>query len=83
MFVIASNIAFLGYLYIYTNGGGKGQFLFGLPEVFVVLVGFVFVVTLINAALAWYYLGKPDVAELYTPEDSAADQDLETDTEGI
>ncbi|MFC7157833.1 hypothetical protein ACFQPA_20630 [Halomarina halobia] len=56
------------YLQAYTNGGGRGQFLFGLPEAFVVLVTFVFVVTGSNAAFGWYYLGKPDLSQLYTPE---------------
>jgi hypothetical protein len=82
-FVAISNVALLAYLYTYSNGGGKGEFLFGLPEAFVVLVGFAFTVTLVNSAMGWYYLGKPSLSELYTPESQPSEQSVETDTEGI
>lgn len=83
VFVAISNVVLLAYLYTYSNGGGKGEFLFGLPEAFVVLVGFTFTVTLVNSAMGWYYLGKPSLSELYTPESQPSEQTVETDTEGV
>lgn len=67
-FVLLANIALIGYLRVYTGGRGADSFVFGLPEAFVVLVGFVFTVTAINAFLGWYYLGKPHISEIYSSE---------------
>lgn len=75
------NILFAGYLLTYTGGGGRGQFIGGLPEVFVVLVGLVGVVVVTNAVLAWYYLGKPDLSQVFKPE--APVQETTDTEEGI
>jgi hypothetical protein len=67
------NVLFIGYLITYTGGGGEGQFIGNLPEAFVVLsiiVGLAFVT---HSMFAWYYLGKPDLSQLYTPEKPTKD----------
>lgn len=64
----------LGYVYSYTDGGGTGRFIAGLPEAFVVFVVFVFGVTAFNTVFSWYYLGKPPVSELFTPESPVSEQ---------
>ena len=66
VWVALTNVGFVLYLQTYISAG-SGGFVFGLPEAFAILVAFVFVVTGGNAILAWYYLGKPNVSELYTP----------------
>ncbi|QCC49075.1 hypothetical protein [Halobellus limi] len=68
------NAFLVGYVYTYTNGGGTGRFVAGLPEAFVVFVVFVFGVTAFNTAYAWYFLGKPPVSELFTPEAPVSEQ---------
>lgn len=62
------NLVFVAYLLRYTGGGGRGQFIGGLPEVFVYLVVLVGLVLLTNATLGWYYLGKPDIGQVFQPE---------------
>lgn len=62
------NLVFAGYLVTYTGGGGTGEFIGIFPEAFVVLVVLVGVIVLLNAVLGWYYLGKPDLSEVYKPE---------------
>lgn len=66
VFVLLTNVGLVLYLQSYTNAAD--QFIFGLPEAFVVLVLFVFGVTGANAAFAWYYLGKPDITDVFKPE---------------
>lgn len=62
-FSLLTNVGLIVYLQTYT--GVAGGFIFGLPEAFVVLVAFVFAVTGANSAFAWYYLGKPDVSDVF------------------
>jgi len=72
-FVFLTNVGLVAYLQTYQNAAGR--FLFGLPEAFVVLVLFVFVVTGANAAFAWYYLGKPNVSDVFNPDGRANPDD--------
>ena len=62
-FVFLTNVGLVAYLQTYQNAADR--FVFGLPESFVVLVLFVFAVTGANAAFAWYYLGKPDIRQVF------------------
>lgn len=64
-FVLLTNVGLI--LYLQTFSEAAGRFVFGLPEAFVVLVVFVFAVTGANAAFGWYYLGKPDVGDVFSP----------------
>lgn len=64
-FVLITNVGLVLYLQSYREAAGR--FLFGLPEAFVVLVIFVFFVTGANATFGWYYLGKPDVSDVFNP----------------
>lgn len=66
VFVLLTNVGLIVYLQSYTDAAD--QFIFGLPEAFVVLVVFVFGVTGANTAFAWYYLGKPDITDVFKPE---------------
>lgn len=77
-FVLLTNTGLIIYLQSYTDAADR--FMFGLPEAFVVLVVFVFSVTGANAAFAWYYLGKPDITDVFKPE---SDTDPETETATI
>lgn len=62
------NLVFILYLFSYSSGGGKGEFIGLFPEAFVTLTALVGVVVVTNALLGWYYLGKPDVTEVYKSE---------------
>jgi hypothetical protein len=63
--VLLENFLFLGYLMTYTGGGGEGRFIGILPEAFVTLTVLVFGITIVNAILGWWYLGKPDISEVF------------------
>lgn len=73
-FVFLTNVGLVVYLQTFNEAAGR--FVFGLPEAFVVLVLFVFGVTGANAALGWYYLGKPNVSDVYKPG-SAGESDVD------
>ena len=60
------NAIFILFLNQYSNGYGRTKFIGPLPEVFAILVTFVFTVTIINTILGWYYVGKPPISDLYT-----------------
>lgn len=77
IFVLLTNVGLIIYLQSYTDAAD--QFIYGLPEAFVVLVVFVFGVTGANAAFAWYYLGKPDISDVFKPE-SGTEPETETAT---
>lgn len=77
IFVLLTNVGLIIYLQSYTDTADR--FMFGLPEAFVVLVVFVFSVTGANAAFGWYYLGKPDITDVFKPE-SETGQETETAT---
>lgn len=62
-FVLITNVGLVLYVQSYRDAAGR--FLFGLPEAFVVLVVFVFAVTGANATFGWYYLGKPDISDVF------------------
>lgn len=81
--VAVTNVGLVVYLQSYQQA--IDRFVFGLPEAFVVLVAFVFVVTGTNASFAWYYLGKPDVGDVFRPEpkpDSATETPDVSETTG-
>lgn len=69
------NVVFIGYLLVYSEGGGEGQFIGGLPEAFVALSVIVGLAVVSHSAFAWYYLGKPDLSEIYTPEKPTVDEE--------
>lgn len=71
-FVLLTNVGLIGYLQGYGNAAER--FMFGLPEAFVVLVVFVFAVTGANAAFGWYYLGKPNINDVFSPERTVEDE---------
>jgi hypothetical protein len=74
-FVLITNVGLVRYLQAFSEASER--FIFGLPEAFVVLVLFVFAVTGANAVFGWYYLGKPNVSDVFNPErrpDPDADQ---------
>lgn len=62
------NLIFIAYLLMYSGGGGEGQFVGILPAAFVVLIGIIGLAMVSHSVFAWYYLGKPDLSEIYTPE---------------
>lgn len=61
-FIFVSNAVFLGYLQYYQNPGGL---VFGLPETWVVLFGIMLGVFATNSVIAWYYLDKPNVRQVF------------------
>jgi hypothetical protein len=61
-FIVVSNLVFLGYLQYYQGGGG---IVLGLPETWVALFAIMLTVFTVNSTFAWYYLGKPDVREVF------------------
>lgn len=67
-FVLASNFVLVGYLYYYQQPTGL---IAGLPEPYVVLIAFMTLVVSTNSLLAWLYLGKPDLREVFTQPKSA------------
>jgi hypothetical protein len=72
------NVIFIAYLLIYTGGGGEMQFIGILPEAFVVLIGIVGLAFVSHSVFAWWYLGKPSLSEIYTPEKPTIDEDAES-----
>lgn len=71
-FVVLSNLALVGYLYYYQRPTGTVA---GLPEPYVVLIALMAVVVGTNSVMAWLYMGKPDLREVFT-------QPEPTDVEG-
>lgn len=80
-FVLITNVGLVLYLQSYREAAGR--FVFGLPEAFVVLVVFVFVVTGANATFAWYYLGKPDISDVVSQESNEKPDAEATDVSEI
>lgn len=78
-FVFITNIGLI--LYLQTFNDAAGRIMFGLPEAFVVLVLFVFGVTTANAAFGWYYLGKPNISDVFNPETELGEDVESTDAE--
>ncbi len=62
-FTVLTNLGLIGYLYYYQQPTGT---IAGLPEAFVVLMAFLTFVVTSNSVLAWLYLGKPDLREVFT-----------------
>jgi hypothetical protein len=61
-FIVVSNLAFVGYLQYYQSPGG---IVLGLPETWVALFAIMFTVFAVNSTFAWYYLGKPDIRQVF------------------
>jgi hypothetical protein len=62
------NLIFVAFLLAYSGGGGEMQFIGMLPEGFTVLIGIVGLAFISHSIFGWYYLGKPDLSQIYTPE---------------
>lgn len=61
-FIAISNAVFLGYLFYYQNPGGVVA---GVPESWLVLMLIMAGTFVTNTVFAWYYLGKPDVRDVF------------------
>ncbi|MEY7848700.1 hypothetical protein AB7C87_05795 [Natrarchaeobius sp. A-rgal3] len=62
-FTVLTNLILIGYLYYYQQPTGT---IVGLPEPFVVLIALLTFIVAANSVLAWLYLGKPDLREIFT-----------------